>query len=65
MNKHEIWQEMCDRILCFYFIMTPEPMVIGNGILVNQIWQVVSAANDEKFNTKIIQKSNMCNLFLV
>ena len=27
-------------------------MVIGDGIPVSQIWSVVSAADDEKFNTK-------------
>ena len=48
--------EMCDRVLCFYFIRIPEPMVIGNGIPVSQSWPVVSTADDEKFNTKIIQK---------
>ena len=43
--------EMCDGILYFYFVRTPEPMVIGDGIPVSQIWPVVLAADDEKFNT--------------
>ena len=34
--------EMCDRVLCFYSIRTPEPMVIGDGIPVSKSWSVVS-----------------------
>ena len=43
---------MCDKILCFYFVRTQKPMVIGEDILDSQIWPVVSAEDDEKFNTK-------------
>ena len=35
-----------------WFYGTPEPMVIGDGILVSQIWPVVSTADDEHFTTK-------------
>ena len=61
LNRKEIMQmydqawnlkDMCDRVLCFNFVRTPEPVVIGDGITVSQIWPVVSTADDEKFNTR-------------
>ena len=43
---------MFDRVLRFYFVRTPEPLVIGDGILASQICSVVSTVDGEKFNTK-------------
>ena len=57
--------EMCDKVLCFYFIKTPEPMVIGDGILVSQIWPVVSTSDDEKFNTKNHTKVTCATYFFL
>ena len=55
--------EMCDGILCIYLVRTPEPMVIGDGIPVCQIWPMVSVADDEKFNTKIHTKVTCVTYF--
>ena len=50
---------MFNRKLCFGW--TIQPVVIGDGVLVSQIWPVVIAADDEKINTKNCTKVTCAN----
>ena len=56
--------EMCDSVLSFYFVRNPETNLIGDGILVGQIWPLVSSVDDEKFNTKSHTKVTYTTYFL-